>query len=210
MIKIFDKAPKVMEFTSFRKKENVTDDELIQAVIQFENSFLKNQNGVIFHCLVRNFNNEYANVLFADDMDSLNKLVKSANENNTASHFFNLIENKSIKMNFNKIEKNNFKIPDQFSCIEYGTFSLKNKDDFQKLISVSEIIEKEYLNKEENTKAHFIGSISENLYSEVTFGKTLGKTKEICFGYMENSSCQPMLAMADETSMQLDFWYLIA
>jgi len=210
MIKNLDKIPKVMEFTSFMKKENVTDDELIQAAIQFESSFLETQKGVIFHCLVRNFNNEYANVLFADNMDSLNQLVKSANKNNAAKHFFSLIENKSIKMDFHKIEKDNFEIPDHFSCIECGTFSLKNKDDFQKLISVSNIIEKEYLNKKENTKAHFIGTISENLYSEITFGETLGKTKKICFGYPENSFCQPMLEMADETSMKLDFWYLIS
>lgn len=210
MIKKREKNAGVMEFTSFKKKESVTDDELIQAVIQFETSFLANQEGVLFHCLVRNFNNEYANVLFTDNMDSPNKLLEAANKNDSAKHFFSLIDNESVDMIFHKIEKEIFMIPEYFSCVEHGTFSLKNKNRFDDLVKISNTIEKEYLNKMENTKAHFIGTVSENLYSEVTFGETLGKTKEACFGYMENVFCKPLLEMADETTMKLDFWYLIA
>lgn len=210
MIKKGRKNAEVMEFTSFKKKENVTDDELIQAVIQFEIDILTKQKGIIFHCLVRNFNNEYANVLFADNMDSINRLLKAVNENDSAKHFFSLIESESVNMTFHKIEKQKFLIPEHFSCVEQGTFSLKNKNDFENLIKVSNTIEEEYLNKFENTKAHFIGTVSENLYSEVTFGETLGKTKEACFGYMENVFCKPLLEMADEATMKLDFWYLIA
>jgi len=210
MIKKSRKIAGVMEFTSFKKKENVTDDELMQAVIQFETSFLANQEGILFHCLVRNFNNEYANVLFADNMDTINKLFEVANSNNSAKHFFSLIDNESVKITIHQIEKENFMIPKYFSCVEHGTFSLKNKNEFERLIKVSNTIEKEYLSKLENTKAHFIGTVSENLYSEITFGETLGKTKEACFGYMENAFCKPLLEMADETTMKLDFWYLIA
>ena len=210
MIKKGQKNAEVMEFTSFKRKENVTDDELIQAVIQFETSFLANQEGVLFHCLVRNFNNEYANVLFANNMDSINKLFEDVKSNNSAKHFFSLIENESVKVTIHQIEKENFMIPEHFSCVEHGTFSLKEKNEFESLIKTSNTIEKEYLNKLDNTKAHFIGTVSENLYSEITFGETLGKTKETCFGYMENAFCKPLLEMADETTMKLDFWYLIA
>jgi len=210
MIKKSQEKVEVMEFTSFKKKENVTDEELIQAVIQFETSFLTNQEGVSFHCLVRNFNNEYANVLFANNMTSIHKLLEDAKSNNSAKYFFSLIDNESVKMTFHKIEKENFMIPDYFSCVEHGIFSLKNKNEFDHLMNVSNTIEKEYLNKLKNTKAHFIGTVSENLYSEITFGETLGKTKEACFGYIDNEFCKPLLEMADETTMSLDFWYLIA
>ena len=210
MIKKKQAIAEVMEFTSFKKKENVTDDELIQAVIQFENSFLASQENILFHCLVRNFNNEYANVLFADNMNSINKLFEDAKSNNSAKHFFSLIENESVKITIHQIEKENFVIPENFSCVEHGTFSLKEKNEFKDLIKTSNTIEQEYLNKLENTKAHFIGTISENVYSEITFGETLGKTKEACFAYMENVFCKPLLEMADETTMKLDFWYLIA
>lgn len=210
MIQQINGKATVMEFTSFSKKNKVSDDELIQAVLQFERSFLSHQKGVVFHCLVRNLNNEYANVLFAENMETLKEIEKSAPQNPYATHFFGQINPGSIQMNFQTIEKGNFEVPEHFACVEYGTFSLKNKSDFKSLLSVSDNIEQQYLFKSENTKAHFIGRISENHFSEVTFGSTLGKTKEVCFGYMENEHCQPMLEMADETTMKLDFWYLIA
>ena len=77
-------------------------------------------------------------------------------------------------------------------------------------MTVSENIEKEYLNAFENTKAHFIGSVQENRVSEITLGETLGKTKEICFGYFNNQICKPLLDISDEATIEIDFWYLIA
>ena len=49
MIRVSNDFAEAMEFTSFNKKENVTDDELINAVLKLE-SILAKQNGVIFHC----------------------------------------------------------------------------------------------------------------------------------------------------------------
>ena len=81
---------------------------------------------------------------------------------------------------------------------------------FEDLLNISENVEKSYLNNFENTLAHFIGTIGENIYSEVTLGKTHGQTKEICMGYTESPVCRPLLEMADEKSMDLDFWYVVA
>jgi len=209
MIRVSNNFAKAMEFTSFKKKETVTDDELINAVLKFE-TVLEKQTGVIFHCLVRNFKNEYANVLFVTEIDNLKNLEKKIMALSEAQDFFKLIDEPSIKMTFHAILKDDFKVPNDFSCVEYGTFSLKDKNENFTLLKISEDIEKEYLTTFENTKAHFIGSIAENRFSEVTMGKTLGKTKEICFGYFTNPFCKPLLEMADETTMELDFWYLIA
>lgn len=210
MIREIDKNAKALEFTSFRKKENVSDDDLIKAVLQFENELLSSFNGIIFHCLVRNFDHQYANVLLARDKNVFTELAQKANESKAALHFFSLIESESVKMNFQSIEKDNFVVPAHFSCVEYGTFALKDATQFPQLLEASTQIEKEYLSKTENTQAHCIGQIEENMFAEVTFGTTLGKTKEICMGYLENEHCQPLLAMTDDTTMQLDFWYLIA
>lgn len=209
MIRVSNNFAKTMEFTSFKKKETVTDDELINAVLKFE-TVLEKQTGVIFHCLVRNFKNEYANVLFVTEIDDLKNLEKNIMQLSEAQDFFKLIDESSIKMTFHIILKDDFKVPNDFSCIEHGIFSLKDKNENLKLLKISEDIEKEYLTTFENTKAHFIGSIEENRFSEITIGKTLGKTKEICFGYFNNPFCKPLLEMADETTMDLDFWYLIA
>jgi len=209
MIRLSNESPKVMEFTSFRKKENVTDDELLFALLKFE-KVLSAQKGLIFHCLMRNFSNEYANVLFAAAMSDLKELENNLGKDEDVIQFFELIEMTTTKIEFHEILDNKFIIPSSFSCIEKGLFSLKNKEDKSKLITTSLEIEENYLSTFSNTKAHFIGKIKENEFSEITIGETLGATKQICMGYLENESCKKMLALIDESTMQLDFWYLIA
>lgn len=210
MIRVNNASAKAMEFTSFRKNENTTDDDLMKAVLEFETEFLAKQEGVIFHCLVRNFDDEYANVLFAKDKESLHALEKAAHNDAYAGKFFGMLDMASGQMSFHDIGKDNFTVPEHFSCVEFGSFSLKGNNNFQDLRRVSDKIEENYLSQFDNTQAHFIGQLGDNVYSEVTMGKTLGNTKEICMGYIGNPVCQPMLEMADEKSMKLEFWYVIA
>lgn len=197
-----------MEFTSFKKRENVTDNELLFAVLKFE-TVLVQQKGIIFHCLVRSYNNDYTNVLFADSIDVLKDLGKNLGHLPEVQSFFEMVDTKTVKIEYHEIQKDNFQIPKEFSCIEKGTFSLNDIKDSDQLLSVSEKIENEYLDTFENTQAHFIGILNENQFSEVTFGKTLAKTKQICFGYFDNPYGLELLNLADKESMELDFWYLI-
>lgn len=210
MIRVSSLSPKAIEFTSFRKKEGLTDDELINAVMELENHFLAKQEGIIFHCLVRNFANEYANVLFVREMESLEQLEKAVGDNPYAHAFFSLMETEGIKMNFHHIGKENFELPDHFSCVEWGTFRLKDGYNYNDLRKAAENTEQHYLNSFSNTLAHFTGSGGDNIFSEVTLGQTLGQTKKICMGYLENPVCQTFLNMADEKTMDLDFWYVVA
>lgn len=209
MIRINKKAAKAMEFASFRKKENVTDDELLFAVSNFETA-ISNQYGLIFHCLVRNYDNEYANVLFGESVKDLKELGNNFGHLPEVQAFFGLIDSQSIKIEYHVIEKENFQVPEGFSCVEKGTFALKEASDADKIPGISEKIEKEYLDTFENTQAHFIGRTGTDLFSEVTIGKTLAKTKQICLGYFENDSCMELLNKADKDTLKLDFWYLIA
>lgn len=209
MIRLSNNATRAMEFTSFRKKENITDDELLLAVLKFEAAISK-QNGLIFHCLVRNYDNEYANVLFGESVTDLKALSKNFGHLPEVRYFFDLIEMQSVKIEYHEIQKEGFSVPTDFSCIEKGTFSLKDVNNSAEICRISENIENEYLNTFENTQAHFIGEIEDNLYSEVIFGKTLAMTKQICMGYLGNTFCLELLDIADKDTMKLDFWYLIA
>lgn len=208
MIRFNNNLAKAMEFTSFKKRENVTDNELLFAVLKFE-TVLVQQKGIIFHCLVRSYNNDYANVLFADSIDVLKDLGKNLGHLPEVQSFFEMVDTKTVKIEYHEIQKDNFQIPKEFSCIEKGTFSLNDIKDSDQLLSVSEKIENEYLDTFENTQAHFIGILNENQFSEMTFGKTLAKTKQICFGYFDNPYGLELLNLADKESMELDFWYLI-
>lgn len=210
MIRQSNQSPQIMEFTSFKKKDHITDDELLQSVLNFESAFLAKQEGVVFHCLVRNFNNEYANVMFLENQNALDGIMANVHESPEANQFFSIIENESVKMNFNQIMEDGFQVPEHFSCVEVGTFELNSGEEVDNLLKVSSSIENQYLNQFANTKAHFIGQLPNNVYSEITLGNTLGKTKEVCMGYLNNAHCKPLLEMCNSETMHLDFWYVIA
>ncbi|WP_437918691.1 hypothetical protein [Sphingobacterium sp. LRF_L2] len=209
MIRISSKVAKAMEFTRFRKKADVTDDALLAAALAFEKA-IASQQGLIFHSLVRNYDNEYANVLFSESIQILKDLESNFGNLPSVKEFFQLIEMSSVKVEYHNIKKENFLIPTDFSCIEKGTFSLHNTDDISKLKQISEDIENEYLNRFDNSRGHFIGQLGPNLFSEVTIGKTLAQTKQICMGYFNDPFCTKLLALADKETMELDFWYVIA
>ena len=209
MIKNQNHQPTVMEFTSFNKHKDVSDRELLSVVRKFETEFLSKQPGILFHCLVRNMDNTYANVLFAKSKQDLDKLFKAAENNSAANKFFSVVDEPSVNITYHKILKSDFKIPSHFSCIELGMFTLKEGIQENILLNASKQIENQYLNKTTNTQAYFIGNLSDHMYSEVVFGETLAQTQEVCNGYLENSYCKTMLDMIDESSTQLDFWYLI-
>jgi uncharacterized protein YifE (UPF0438 family) len=209
MIRVSNDFAKAMEFTSFKKKETVTDDELTNAVLKFETVVAK-QSGVIFHCLVRNFKNEYANVLFVENIEQLHLLSKEVASFPEAKDFFDLIDMDTVKMELHEILKDDFKIPIGFSCIEHGTFALKEESTIDPLLKVSSNLEKYYLSTFDNSLEHFVGRVKNQKLSEVALGKTYAKTKQICYGYYENKYGQSFLDLADLATVDLDFWYLIA
>ncbi|EAQ41244.1 hypothetical protein [Polaribacter sp. MED152] len=210
MIKLNGNQPKVMEFASFEIKDASTEDELINTVLAFEEKFLKNQKGILFHCLVKNQQKTYANVLLAENEEVLINIQKSASKEQVAKDFFSVMKRDSVKMNIHSIQKNNFEIPEDFSCVEHGTFLLKSTSSLKNLNSKSDELEKGYLNNFTNSKGHFIGSLQDNKFSEIAFGQTLGKTKQICYGYLKNKIGIEFLNLLDDTSMNLDFYYVLA
>ena len=209
MVRVNNNSAKAFEFTRFKKKETATDDELMNAVLKFETA-LRKQKGIIFHCLVRNFNNEYANTLFVENIEHLHLLGKEMRSIPEAKDFFDLIEMDTVKMTFHEILKDDFKVPASFSCIEHGTFTLKEDCTIDMMLKVSSELETDYLNSFDNSVGHFIGSVKDKLVSEVAFGKTYAKTKQVCYGYYDNPFGQGLLELADLESVDLDFWYVVA
>lgn len=113
-------------------------------------------------------------------------------------------------MKIHKIEKENFVIPESFACIEHGTFQLKEAVTLKDLKSKSETLERDYLEHFSNSKAHYVGSLGDIVFSEIAFGETLGKTKQICYGYLENKVGLEFLGLLDEKTMELDFYSVLA
>ncbi len=209
MIKVTRQKASVMEFTRFRITENVTETALLKAISDFENHFLAQQKGIVFHCLAKNDKGEYANILLAEHTAVLTAIEKDIASNPGALSFLKLIDKKTVEIHYLDIEKETYIVPEHFSCIEFGTFTLK-KGNLQQLLSVSDTIEKNYLSQFPNTQMHFIGSLTEDRFAEVTFGSTLEATQQICFGYLSDPNGMLLMEMIDETRMALDFWSIVS
>lgn len=209
MIRISNAPVGAMEFTSFKKKEYVSDDELLFAVLRFERQ-LTQVEGIVYHTLVRNYDNEYANVLFATSMEVIKSLTEIIGNTIETREFFNMVDTSSVQVEHHQITKPNVTLPEYFGCIENGKFSLKDATQHSTLLLASDAVEDQYLNLHNNTKGHFISTRGENLYSEIVIGQTLGSTKEICYGYFGNEACLSLLSFIDENSMHLGFWYVVA
>jgi hypothetical protein len=212
MIRVSQATPSFMEFTTFTKASNVTDEELISLVMKFENDYLQKQSGLIFHCLVRNLKGEYANLLFADNMENMKSIEYNFASNDCAKDFMAAVNPQTVKVRYHEVLDNNFQVPKNFACFEHGTFSPKKDNGFSEsnLLSVANKIEEDHLNTFENSLGHFIGKLDDETYSEITFGQTLGKTREICFGYLNIKAGLEMMDMFNSETIDLDFWYLIA
>lgn len=208
MIRVSNAPVCAMEFTSFRKKTTVSDDELLFAVARFERQ-LTEVEGLVHYCLVSNYDNEYANVLFATSIEVIKTLEAVIGNTKETQDFFSMVDISTVQVEYHEISKPNFTVPTYFACIENGKFSLKDTTQISTLLSVSGDVEQSYLNAFENTNGHFISVRNENEYSEIVLGQTLGNTKEICYGYFGNETCLSLLGLIDESSMHLGFWYVV-
>lgn len=209
MIRVKNGQVTAMEFTSFTVNPEVLEDDFTAAAMAFE-AVLAKQVGVVFHCLVKNNAGAYANVLLVEHFADLANIHQSIETLPEAKAYFALLNGSSVTMRLIHILKPSFKVPTSFSCIELGVFALKNKQDHNELLLHSDGIENNYLSTFSNTQGHFIGQLEDKSYAEVTFGQTYAHTKAVCYGYLQNEYCLPMLGLCEETSMAFDFWYVFA
>lgn len=209
MVRLNNQLVGAMEFTSFQKKPEVTDDQFLTEALKFE-KILSEQKGVVFHCMVRNLKNEFANVLFTEKKEELHRIGKELMTFQSVREYLSLIEMNTVKLTYHEILKSNFEVPHGFSCIEHGTFYLKIGESSKNLLHLSQQLETGYLDNFENSLAHFIGKVEDNKFSEVSFGKTYASTKKNCYGYFDNEFGAAFLNLAQMETVDLDFWYLIA
>lgn len=204
-------TPTVMGFTRYEKKKNEKSEDLIQASMEWQRNFLKKQSGVVMHRLLGNLRGQFADAILAVDKASFVKMTEQYKEDASSKALMELIEPGSIKPMLNLILKE-VQVPTDFSCIEFGTLQPKKDSGFSEaaMLAASKRLEDEYLASYSQARAHCLGKIDENTYSEIAFVKTLGAAREICNGYLSNDICGKLLAMFDPASFDLDFWFVLA
>ncbi|MEH6403625.1 MAG: hypothetical protein V7750_09665 [Sneathiella sp.] len=202
----------VMGFATFQKKRDVETMDVIAASLDWQREFLKSMDGIGFHCLLGNMSGGFADIIFATDRPSFDKMGELHFEAPSSIKFMSLLDPESIQLRSASILKEGLIIPSGFSCIEAGFMTLAEgaiaEDEEVRL--GSDKIEEQYLGGYSNTLGHFVGRAEDQSYCEITFGQTLGQTREICYGYEHSVICQDFLNQFDEKKFEFDFWVPLA
>ncbi|MDN3710386.1 hypothetical protein QW060_26560 [Myroides ceti] len=72
---------------------------------------LEKMEGVVFHCLVRNYSGVYAHVLFVQQEKDLEAVQQLLNKSDEQSSLFYLTDELSVQRQFHKIHKRILKFP---------------------------------------------------------------------------------------------------
>lgn len=89
-----------MEFATFRLKEGVTEDRLIELSNHLEAEFLSEQRELILHFLVRGADGIYADVAIASSQEKAEEYCQQWLDNSVALEYLELLEKKSVNMTF--------------------------------------------------------------------------------------------------------------
>jgi hypothetical protein len=202
----------VMGFARYKKRHDASADDLIDAARRWQHEFLATQAGIAFHAFLGNTRGEFADAILAVDLKSFEDMTRRHSEAESSDVFMAMLDAQSVRLCRSAILKEDVLPPEDFSCVEFGTFRIKPEAmaTEEAVRRASDHIDRTYLSGSDNTRCHFIGRIDDVTYCEVAFGRTLAETKRICRGYVGDPDCQPLLELFDPESVDLDFWYVLA
>ncbi len=202
----------MMGFARFEKRDSVEAQALIEASLRFRREFLYTQPGIVKHCLLANLEGQFADAIFASNRESYDEMVRRYPEQESASGIMSLLEPSSVRLTPTAILGDQIRVPDDFACLEFGTFEPKQPGQFSEglFVAASRRVESQYLSSFAESKGYFVGKVDDDTYAEVALVQSLGAAREICGGYGENPVCADLVALFDPASVDLDFWYLLA
>ena len=202
----------MMGFARYNSGEGVKAEELIDACLTWRQEFLEQQEGIAMHCFLGNLKGQFADAIMAVDRTAFQEMSKRHPEAKSSQSFMALLDLNSVRLAANEILKEGAKVPDDFSCIEFGTFNARQNVGFSetKMLQASRKVETEYLSRFPDSREHFMGRVDAETYSEISFVQTLGAAREICNGYLSNDVCKELLALMDVDTTEVEFWYVLA
>lgn len=202
----------VLGFARYRLNDEADPAQFVTAAREWQKSFLKEQPGIAVHCLLGNLKGEFADAILATDQASFLAMSQAVFSAPSSKQMMDMLDQKSIRLSQNMLLGTPKPLPDGFSCIEFGTFKPKDTASFSeiKLMADNDKVEQEYLSQFNEVRGHFIGKIGDETYSEISFVEDSGAAREICNGYLKNKECLTLLEQFEPTSMELDFWHLLA
>lgn len=88
------------EFSMFRAKSGVSDEQLIAACQKMEKEFLRSEEGFINHALLKGDNGSWADAVFTKSKEDAERICKNFMENAACLEYLQLIEESSANLTF--------------------------------------------------------------------------------------------------------------
>ncbi len=203
---------KMMGLARYEKRDGVETEAMIEAALNWRHDFLDKQEGIAMHCFLSSTKGQFADAILATDQAAFMAMSENHPKFESSQAFMELLKPESIRLTPNMLLKDNIQVPDDFSCIEYGTFSKDDSKEFTEagMLDITSRIEEKYLSKFSEPRAHIMGKVDDDTYSEIAFVENLGMARRICNGYIVDGTCLELLSIFDPESVDLDFWFKLA
>lgn len=91
---------KGIEFAVFKLKDGVTEEKLIELSKKVDEGFLRNQNELLAHFLLKGSENTYADVAIATTQEKAEEYCSQWLENSIALQYLELIDSDTVNMTF--------------------------------------------------------------------------------------------------------------
>jgi hypothetical protein len=89
-----------LEFATFRLLEGVSQETLLEASRKVDCEFLRFEEGIFGHVLLRGHDGIYADLVFADTQARAQEVCTKWMENAVALQYIKLLDDKSVNMTF--------------------------------------------------------------------------------------------------------------
>lgn len=196
-----------IEFSHAPLTESATEDQLLDAMLAFEDEVLIPRPAFSLHAVLRNAAGRYAHLVVADDPVAFGQVMEDAPGLESLPALMACLDHEKMTM-FMHRPLGQLTVPERFAVVEHGTFRPKDADSFEEteLEARALDVRSSYLDGSPGYLAQCVTAAGEGRCGELVFGSSLAHTRRTCRGYLEDPVCRRLLALADPEHVDLDFW----
>lgn len=82
-------------FAPIKLKDGVSESDFLKISEAFETAFVKKQKGILKRILVKDTNGNYADIVFFEDMDAIQRVIEAEKISPEVARFFEVIREDS-------------------------------------------------------------------------------------------------------------------
>jgi len=200
--------PTTIEFSHTTLNQDISKDDLVSRVLDFEDAYLVNRPAFQFHALVTNNQGRYGHLVVASDSSAFEQAMNEAPETPSMRALLSALDMNNIQMRTHAVLDEEFVFPHYFGAFEHGVFRPKNPEEFEPSVFIERgnAVRSEYLEKQSEFLSQALTKGDDGFYAELVFSTSLAHIQKTCAGYLNTPVCMKMLELCDAESTDLSFW----